>query len=77
MSGAPGAIEQFRLIAGMPLYQTFDDATPIEMRGPSILDAVAQLVLHGVVEPNGRIGGEHPRVRGGDRLKPGASSPLT
>nr|MBC7245624.1 DUF4445 domain-containing protein [Chloroflexota bacterium] len=62
MRAAAGAIERLRLVDDWVEYQTIDGAPPVGICGSGILDALAQLYLHGVVDRSGRMG-EHPRVR--------------
>jgi uncharacterized 2Fe-2S/4Fe-4S cluster protein (DUF4445 family) len=62
MRAATGAIERLRLVDNRVEYQTIDGAPPVGICGSGILDALAQLYLHGVVDRTGRMG-EHPRVR--------------
>jgi uncharacterized 2Fe-2S/4Fe-4S cluster protein (DUF4445 family) len=62
MRAAAGAIERLRWVDDRIEYHTIAGAPPIGLCGSGILDALAELYLHGVVDPNGRMG-EHPRVR--------------
>ncbi|MGD8599401.1 MAG: ASKHA domain-containing protein [Anaerolineae bacterium] len=62
MRAANGAIERLRLSDGHIEYQTIGGAPPVGLCGSGILDVLAQLVVAGVVDANGRMG-EHPRVR--------------
>jgi uncharacterized 2Fe-2S/4Fe-4S cluster protein (DUF4445 family) len=62
MRAAAGAIERLRLLDDRVEYHTIAGAPPVGLCGSGILDALAQLYLHGVVDRNGRMG-EHPRVR--------------
>jgi uncharacterized 2Fe-2S/4Fe-4S cluster protein (DUF4445 family) len=62
MRAAAGAIERLRLVDDRVEYHTVAGAAPIGLCGSGILDALAELYLHGVVDQNGRMG-EHPRVR--------------
>jgi uncharacterized 2Fe-2S/4Fe-4S cluster protein (DUF4445 family) len=65
MRAAAGAIERLRLVDDRVEYHTIAGAPPIGLCGSGILDALAQLYLHGVVDRNGRMG-EHPRARADD-----------
>jgi len=59
-----GAIEKIRVTRGGVQYDTIDGAPPIGICGSGILDAMAQLLLAGVIDRGGRmIEGSHPRVR--------------
>lgn len=62
MRAAAGAIERLRLVDNGIEYQTIDGVPPVGICGSGILDALAQLYLHGVVNRTGRMG-EHPRIR--------------
>lgn len=62
MRAAAGAIENLRLVDEGVEYHTVAGAPPAGLCGSGILDALAQLCLHGVVDMTGRIG-QHPRVR--------------
>jgi uncharacterized 2Fe-2S/4Fe-4S cluster protein (DUF4445 family) len=62
MRAAAGAIEHVRLQGDRVEYQTIGGAPPVGLCGSGILDALAQLYRHGLVDRTGRLG-EHPRVR--------------
>jgi uncharacterized 2Fe-2S/4Fe-4S cluster protein (DUF4445 family) len=63
MRAATGAIERLRITNDVIQYQTIDGAPPIGICGSGILDALAQLYLAKVIDENGRIMNNHPRVR--------------
>jgi uncharacterized 2Fe-2S/4Fe-4S cluster protein (DUF4445 family) len=63
MRAATGAIERLRITNDVIQYQTIDEAPPIGICGSGILDALAQLYLAKVIDENGRIMNNHPRVR--------------
>jgi uncharacterized 2Fe-2S/4Fe-4S cluster protein (DUF4445 family) len=63
MRAATGAIERLRITNDIIQYQTIDGAPPIGICGSGILDALAQLYLAKVIDENGRIMNNHPRVR--------------
>jgi uncharacterized 2Fe-2S/4Fe-4S cluster protein (DUF4445 family) len=63
MRAATGAIERLRIDGDKVQYQTIDGAPPIGICGSGILDALAQLYLAKVIDENGRIMSNHPRVR--------------
>jgi uncharacterized 2Fe-2S/4Fe-4S cluster protein (DUF4445 family) len=63
MRAATGAIERLRIDGDKIQYQTIDEAPPIGICGSGILDALAQLYLAKVIDENGRIMNNHPRVR--------------
>lgn len=63
MRAAEGAIERILLDDEQIVYQTIGDVAPIGICGSGILDAVAQLFKHGVVDRRGAIKPGHPRVR--------------
>lgn len=62
MRAAPGAIEHVRLTGGRLEYQTIGGAAPVGICGSGLLDIVAELHRHGVLNRRGQLG-EHPRVR--------------
>jgi uncharacterized 2Fe-2S/4Fe-4S cluster protein (DUF4445 family) len=62
MRAANGAIEHLRLVGDRIEYQTIGGGAAVGLCGSGILDALAQLVQAGVVDPRGRMG-QHPRVR--------------
>jgi len=62
MRAAAGAIERLRLVDDRVEYQTIGNAPPVGLCGSGILDALAQLYRHGVVDETGKMG-NHPRVR--------------
>jgi uncharacterized 2Fe-2S/4Fe-4S cluster protein (DUF4445 family) len=63
MRAATGAIERLRITNEVIQYQTIDGAQPIGICGSGILDALSQLYLAKVIDENGRITNNHPRVR--------------
>jgi uncharacterized 2Fe-2S/4Fe-4S cluster protein (DUF4445 family) len=63
MRAATGAIERVRIANDVIQYQIIDGAPPIGICGSGILDALAQLYLAKVIDENGRIMNNHPRVR--------------
>jgi uncharacterized 2Fe-2S/4Fe-4S cluster protein (DUF4445 family) len=62
MRAAAGAIERLRLVDDRVEYQTIGGAAPVGVCGSGILDALAQLYRHCVVDDTGKMG-DHPRVR--------------
>ena len=63
MRAASGAIERLRLENDRVEYYTIDGEPPVGICGSGILDAMAQLYLHGVIDERGQIKDNHPRVR--------------
>lgn len=63
MRAASGAIERIRIEHEEVFYQTVDGAPPIGICGSGIIDALAQLYLNGILDENGRMTGDCPRVR--------------
>ena len=63
MRAAPGAIERFQIVNGKGKYQTIENAPPVGICGSGILDILAQLYDHGIVDQRGRMQ-EHAGVRG-------------
>jgi uncharacterized 2Fe-2S/4Fe-4S cluster protein (DUF4445 family) len=64
MRAAPGAIERVLIVGGQVEYKTIGDAPPVGLCGSGILDVVAQLRLHGLLDKRGRLAG--PGVREAD-----------
>jgi len=62
MRAASGAIERLRIENGVIQYQTIDKAPPVGICGSGIVDALAQLHLHGIVNQSGRMLDNHPGV---------------
>jgi uncharacterized 2Fe-2S/4Fe-4S cluster protein (DUF4445 family) len=65
MRAARGAIERVSIDAGRIEVATIDEALPVGLCGSGLLDAVAALVEHGVIDSSGRF------TREPDRLDPG------
>ena len=63
MRAAPGAIERFQIVNEVGKYQTIENTPPVGICGSGILDILAQLLDHGIVNQRGRMQ-EHPNVRG-------------
>jgi len=63
MWAARGAIERLQIKGDSIQYQTIDNAPPIGICGSGILDAIAQLYLNGIVDKDGKMRDNHPRVR--------------
>ncbi len=61
MRASEGAIEVFRIMDGVPQYQTIGNAPPVGMCGSGILDMVAELCRVGVLSPAGAMAA-HERV---------------
>jgi len=55
MRAARGAIERLRITNDGIRYQTIDDAPPAGICGSGIVDAMAQLYLHGIIDEGGRM----------------------
>ena len=55
MRAARGAIERVNFAGGEVSVQTIDDAPPVGLCGSGLLDAVAELASHGVIETSGRF----------------------
>ena len=64
MRAAAGAIERLRLVDNEIEYQTIGGSPPVGLCGSGVLDALAQLHLVGIIDRNGRMSRDHPRVRG-------------
>ena len=63
MRAARGAIERLRIENDVIQYQTIDEVPPVGICGSGIVDAVAQLHLHGIINQSGRMIGGYPGVR--------------
>jgi uncharacterized 2Fe-2S/4Fe-4S cluster protein (DUF4445 family) len=63
MRAAPGAIDHLRLADQQIQYHTIHGSKPAGICGSGIFDALAQLVLNGIIDQNGRMHEGHPRVR--------------
>ena len=63
MRAASGAIERLRIENGVIQYQTIDKAPPVGICGSGIVDALAQLHRHGIINQSGRMIDNHPGVR--------------
>jgi uncharacterized 2Fe-2S/4Fe-4S cluster protein (DUF4445 family) len=69
MRAAAGAIEHIRIDADTIQFQTVDEAPPIGICGSGILDALSQLYLAGIINEDGKIMDNHPRVRSNERQR--------
>jgi uncharacterized 2Fe-2S/4Fe-4S cluster protein (DUF4445 family) len=63
MRAARGAIERFQIIDGENKVQTIENAPAAGLCGSGILDVLAQLYTHGMVNAQGKLLG-HPLMRG-------------
>jgi uncharacterized 2Fe-2S/4Fe-4S cluster protein (DUF4445 family) len=66
MRAAAGAIERLVITEDGIEYETIEDADPIGLCGSGIVDAVAELHRHGLINPRGRFEKGHPRVTIGE-----------
>ncbi len=66
MRAAAGAIERLEITDTGIVYGTIEDAAPIGLCGSGIVDAVAELHRHGLINPRGRFDKDNPRVTIGD-----------
>ncbi len=62
MRAAAGAIERVVITEHGIEYETIGEVAPIGLCGSGIVDAVAELHRHGIVNPRGRFDKAHPRV---------------
>jgi len=62
MRAAPGSIEHARISGGKLAIQTIGNEPPVGICGSGLLDIVAQMRLHGILDPSGRMN-PHPLVR--------------
>jgi uncharacterized 2Fe-2S/4Fe-4S cluster protein (DUF4445 family) len=63
MRAAPGAIERLQIIAGEVRVHTIGAIAPVGICGSGILDAVAELLVAGVLDRRGVLQQGHPRLR--------------
>lgn len=68
MRAARGAIERVSLVGGDVTLGTIDDAPATGLCGSGLLDAVAELAVHGLLDPSGRF------TKNRDALPPGLRS---
>jgi uncharacterized 2Fe-2S/4Fe-4S cluster protein (DUF4445 family) len=66
MRAAAGAIERVVITGDGVEYETIGEVAPIGLCGSGIVDAVAELHRHGIVNPRGRFEKAHPRVTMGE-----------
>jgi uncharacterized 2Fe-2S/4Fe-4S cluster protein (DUF4445 family) len=66
MRAAPGAIERVQIKDELIRTQTIDEQPAVGICGSGVLDAVAQLLNAGALDPTGRMDIEHVLVRQGD-----------
>lgn len=66
MRAAAGAIERLQLTETGVDIATIADAAPIGLCGSGIVDAVAELHRHGLINPRGRFEKGNPRVTMGE-----------
>lgn len=62
MRAAAGAIERLQITGTGIDYKTIEDTPPVGLCGSGIVDAVAELHRHGLINPRGRFEKNHPRV---------------
>ncbi len=63
MRAAGGAIDHVRVTDQQVEYHTIHGSKPVGICGSGIFDTLAQLFMNGVIDTNGRIREDHPRVR--------------
>ena len=63
MRAAPGAIEHVQIRAGEVLYQTIGEKPPVGICGSGILDVIAELSSHNIIDHRGAFDLENPLVR--------------
>lgn len=69
MRAVAGAVKWVKLTDGgrRVLYKTIGEQPPLGICGSGILDAVAELYRHNVINENGMLNRNHPRVRTGEK----------
>ena len=55
MPGIEGAIERFRLVDGRPAWRTIGATEPRGVCGSGLIDLLAELLRHGIIDPVGRF----------------------
>lgn len=66
MRAVRGAIERIWMEEGMEVrYKTIGDVSPIGLCGSAVVDAVAEMLKNGVINPHGRIRVKNSRVKRG------------
>jgi uncharacterized 2Fe-2S/4Fe-4S cluster protein (DUF4445 family) len=63
MRAAPGAIEHVQIRSGEVLYQTIAEKPPVGICGSGILDVIAELNSHGIIDHRGAFDLKNPLVR--------------
>lgn len=71
MRAASGAIEKVTISKNDVILQTIDDVPPIGICGSGLIDAIAQLLESGIIDPSGRM------LTSEEALAAGISSDLT
>jgi uncharacterized 2Fe-2S/4Fe-4S cluster protein (DUF4445 family) len=64
MRAAPGAIERVRIEGDEVKVHTIGNADAVGICGSGILDAIAECLKAGLLQPRGAFAGTHPRLRG-------------
>jgi uncharacterized 2Fe-2S/4Fe-4S cluster protein (DUF4445 family) len=64
MRAAPGAIERVRIEGDEVKVHTIGNAEAVGICGSGILDAIAECLKAGLLQPRGAFTGKHPRLRG-------------
>jgi len=67
MRAAPGAIEHVQIDGDDVRLQVVENTEPAGICGSGILDTLAEMTRHGVLDTKGRLNREHPRVRSNGR----------
>jgi uncharacterized 2Fe-2S/4Fe-4S cluster protein (DUF4445 family) len=66
MRASQGAIERVQIIGDNVFVQTIDSQPAVGICGSGILDAVAEMLKAGIIDPRGALQEESPHVRGKD-----------
>jgi uncharacterized 2Fe-2S/4Fe-4S cluster protein (DUF4445 family) len=64
MRAAPGAVERVRIEGDEVKVHTIGNADAVGICGSGILDAIAECLKAGLLQPRGAFTGTHPRLRG-------------
>jgi uncharacterized 2Fe-2S/4Fe-4S cluster protein (DUF4445 family) len=62
MKASPGAIDKIVIKDGKVKYRTIGGGRPVGICGSGMLDAVAQMVDEGIIDPGGRMNRDHPLI---------------
>jgi uncharacterized 2Fe-2S/4Fe-4S cluster protein (DUF4445 family) len=67
MRAGEGAIERVRITNNQIFYQTIAQSKPVGICGSGIVDAIAQMLTAGIINPQGSFNRQHPLVKKGEK----------